>query len=216
MSTRLRVARVTSPQLSGATRPTSEVTPDDMVPIIAGLQYVAEYLEPGTHDRLLAAVDLYPWQMSVDHGVQVYGYRYSHAKRAAFRIGELPSWASDLAVRLRRDGFLPDVPDQLVANDYRPGTGIFAHVDQAVFGDTIASVSLGSTCVMRFSDGESNRVEELLLEPRSVLVLSGEARWAWTHEIPARAVDAWQNHDRPRSRRVSLTFRVMPRSSEGW
>ena len=93
--------------------------------------------------------------------------------------------------------------------EYRPGSGIFAHVDQEVFGDTIASVSLGSTCVMRFSHGKSARVEELLLEPRSVIVLSGEARWAWKHEIPARVVDTWQNLERPRSRRVSLTFRVI-------
>jgi len=71
-------------------------------------------------------------------------------------------------------------------------------------------VSLGSTCIMRFSDSRSERIEDLLLEPRSVLILSGEARWDWKHEIPARAVDTWQQQDRPRSRRVSLTFRVMP------
>jgi alkylated DNA repair dioxygenase AlkB len=154
--------------------------------------------------------------MFVDHGVQVYGYSYSHAKRAAYRTGEIPPWATDLAVRLCNDGLLPKVPDQMVANDYRPGSGIFAHVDQAVLGDIIASVSLGSTCVMRFSHGESERLEELLLKPRSVLVLSGEARWAWQHEIPARAVDTSQNEEKPRSRRVSLTFRVMPGASRVW
>jgi alkylated DNA repair dioxygenase AlkB len=190
------------------------VTPDDMLPTIAGLQYVPEYLDRETHDRLLGSVLLQPWQTSNAHGVQVYGYHYNHERRAAYRIGELPSWARDLAVRHWRDGFLPSVPNQLVANDYRPGEGIFAHVDQAVFGDTIASVSLGSTCVMRFSNGEGERREELLLEPRSVLVLSGEARWAWKHEIPARAVDRWQNQERLRSRRVSLTFRAIPRPSE--
>jgi alkylated DNA repair dioxygenase AlkB len=189
-------------------------TPDDMLPTIAGLQYVSEYLDRETHDRLLTAVHLQPWQTSNAHGVQVYGYHYNHKRRAAYRIGELPAWASDLAQRLWREGFLPSVPNQLVANDYRPGEGIFAHVDQAVFGDTIVSVSLGSTCVMRFSNSEGERTEELLLEPRSVLVLSGDARWAWKHEIPARAVDRWQDQERPRSRRVSLTFRVIPRSSE--
>jgi alkylated DNA repair dioxygenase AlkB len=189
--------------------------PDDMLSTIGGLQYVPEYLDRATHDRLLAAVDSHPWQMSVDHGVQIYGYHYNHRRRTACRIGELPQWASDLAVRLWRDGLLPNVPDQMVANEYRPGSGMFAHVDQAVFGDTITSVSLGSSCVMQFSNSEAERTEELLLEPRSVLLLSGEARWAWTHEIPARALDIWQNQERPRSRRVSLTFRVMPPSPEG-
>lgn len=187
---------------------------DEMAPSILGLQYVPEYLDGQTHDRLLAAVDLQPWLMSVDHRVQIYGYNYSHGKRAVFRIGDLPVWASDLSARLRGDGLLPKMPDQMVVNDYQPGSGIFAHVDQPVLGDVIASVSLGSTCVMRFSSGTFGRVEELLLEPRSVLILSGEARWAWKHEIPARPVDLWQNEERPRSRRVSLTFRIMPAASE--
>jgi alkylated DNA repair dioxygenase AlkB len=56
--------------------------------------------------------------------------------------------------------------------------------------------------------------EYLFLEPRSVLIISGEARWAWKHEIPARVVDTWRNQERPRSRRVSLTFRIVPGSSE--
>jgi alkylated DNA repair dioxygenase AlkB len=187
---------------------------DDGLPTIAGLQYVAGYIAAETQDLLLAAVDAHPWQTSVDHGVQVYGYHYNHRKREAYPIGGLPLWARELAVRLWRDGLIPDVPNQMVANDYPAGSGIFSHIDQAEFGETIASVSLGSTCIMRFSDTRSERVEERLLEPQSVLVLSGEARWQWKHAIPARAVDMWRTHELPRSRRVSLTFRVVPASEE--
>jgi alkylated DNA repair dioxygenase AlkB len=177
---------------------------------IPGLRYIRAYLESATHDRLFDVVDAEPWLMSVDHRVQIYGYGYHHAKRAAHRVRDLPPWACDLAERLCRDGLVPAVADQLVVNDYPPGTGIFPHVDQAVFGDTVASVSLGSSCVMQFTHAASARVEEVFLEPRSVLVLSGEARWHWRHEIPARLVDEWEGASRPRSRRVSLTFRVMP------
>jgi alkylated DNA repair dioxygenase AlkB len=177
---------------------------------IRGLQYVPEYLDAATHDRLLLDVDSQPWLTSVDHRVQIYGYNYSHARRSALRTRDLPEWGTDLAVRLRDDGLLPKVPNQLVANDYPLGCGIFAHTDQAVFGNVVASVSLGSTCVMRFSHPASGRTEELLLEPRSVLVLSEDARWSWRHEIPARTTDRWQDVERPRSRRVSLTFRVVP------
>jgi len=151
----------------------------------------------------------------MDHRVQIYGYNYSHANRSAFRIGELPDWVTGLAVRLCDDGLLPQVPDQLVANDYPPGSGIFAHIDQAVFGDVVASVTLGSACVMRFRHGSSGRTEELLLEPRSVLVLSDDARWSWQHQIPARFADTWLDEERPRSRCVSLTFRcVTPACSQ--
>jgi len=182
----------------------------DEMPCIRGLQYLPEYLDVAAHDRLLTDVDSQPWLMSVDHRVQIYGYNYSHPTRSVFRTGDLPKWVTDLAVRLCDDGLLPKVPNQMVANDYPPGAGIFAHTDQAVFGDVVASVSLGSTCVMRFSHDASGRTEEVLLEPRSVVVLSDDARWAWRHEIPARTVDTWLDVERPRSRRVSLTFRVVP------
>ncbi len=183
------------------------------LPRIEGLQYVPDYLDHSTHDTLLASVDLEPWLWSVDRGVQIYGYRYQHSTGSVFRIGELPPWATDLALQLHRDGFLPSVPDQMVANDYKPGSGIFAHIDQAAFGDRVASVSLGSTCVMQFSKGGADREEEILLEPRSLLLLSGEARWDWLHGIPARKVDSWQAQERPRARRVSLTFRIIPRGA---
>jgi alkylated DNA repair dioxygenase AlkB len=61
---------------------------------------------------------------------------------------------------------------------------------------------------MRFSQEE--REQEVFVEPRSVLVMEEEARWKWKHEIPARSLDIVNGLEMPRSRRVSLTFRIMP------
>src|SRR5262249_31696539 len=144
--------------------------------LITGLEYVPRYIDQEIHDRLLCAIDQHPWLTSVDHRVQLYGYRYNHEHRAAYQIGELPEWATDLASRLHEDG-VSRIPNQLVANEYQPGCGIFDHMDQAVFGDVVMSVSLGSTCLMRFTHSESHVSRELLLEPRSLLILSREARW---------------------------------------
>jgi alkylated DNA repair dioxygenase AlkB len=179
-------------------------------PMIAGIDYVPEYLDQETHDRLLSAVDEHPWDTWVDHRVQVYGYHYNHKARAAYPIGELPAWVTTVALRLHTDGFVPSVPNQLVINDYRPGAGIFDHMDQAVFGDVVVSISLGSTCVMRFTHSEPEALQELLLEPRSLLSLSGEVRWRWKHGIPGRTSDFWGGRELVRSRRVSLTFRAVP------
>ena len=88
-----------------------------------------------------------------------------------------------LARRLQQDGYATSVPNQLVANDYQAGIGIFDHIDQAVFGDVVIAVSLGSTCAMRFTRADPELSEELLIEPQSLLVLSGEARWHWKHGI---------------------------------
>lgn len=178
--------------------------------MIPGVQYLPHYIDARTQEQLLGAVDQQLWQQSARHRVQVYGYHYNHRQRAAYRIGDLPPWAVALAEQLHGDGLIASTPNQLVANDYEPGVGIFDHVDQAVFGDVVISVSLGSTCIMRFTQAEPEASREMLLEPGSALVLTGEARWDWKHGIPDRASDRWHDREYVRSRRVSLTFRAVP------
>lgn len=76
------------------------------------------------------------------------------------------------------------------------------------FGDTIASLSLGSACVMDFTNVTGEK-QSHLLEPRSLLILSGDARYHWQHAIPARKSDKWNGQSIPRARRISLTFRTI-------
>ena len=42
-----------------------------------------------------------------------------------------------------------------------------------------------------------------------LLILSREARYDWTHEIPARKSDVIDGVRRARARRVSLTFQTV-------
>jgi alkylated DNA repair dioxygenase AlkB len=50
------------------------------------------------------------------------------------------------------------------------------------------------------------------LEPRSLLFMSGAARYEWTHEILSRKTDIVAGEKRLRERRVSLTFRKVARA----
>lgn len=75
------------------------------------------------------------------------------------------------------------------------------------FADTILSVSLLSPCVMAFEHAASGEAVSLMLEPRSLLVLQGEARYQWKHSIPARKTDHHEGGQVVRGRRISLTFR---------
>lgn len=48
---------------------------------------------------------------------------------------------------------------------------------------------------------------ELLLLPKSLVVLKDEARYLWTHGIAKRKTDIWNGEKIARGRRISLTFR---------
>ena len=174
---------------------------------IPGLRYIPEYIDRAMHDDLLARVAALQWaNISGQRRMQFYGYTYDYPSRSIKRTGKLPSWARKIAERIHEDGLSPQPPPQLAVNDYEPGHGIFSHVDADIFGDVVV-ISLGSACVMDFADSESDAAARLLLEPRSALVLSGDARYRWKHGIAAQPSDEWNGQTIQRRRRVSLTFR---------
>ncbi|KAJ6526546.1 hypothetical protein DFH09DRAFT_1187448 [Mycena vulgaris] len=101
---------------------------------------------------------------------------------------------------------------QAILNLYRPGEGITPHVDLLRrFGDGIVGVSFGSGCVMQFArvaEAEGVRPLNLFLPERSVLVLSGDARYGWTHGIEERTADLVAGTGVvERGVRLSITFR---------
>jgi alkylated DNA repair dioxygenase AlkB len=107
------------------------------------------------------------------------------------------------------DGVTDRPFDQMLVNEYAPGQGISPHRDYAPFGRTVVSLSLLSPCVMDFRHVATGRKECLLLEPRSLLVLSDEARFDWEHGIAPRKRDVWRGVPVARARRLSLTFRFV-------
>jgi alkylated DNA repair dioxygenase AlkB len=174
---------------------------------IPGLRYIPEYIDAATHDDLLTKVSARQWKdIPGQRRMQFYGYTYDYLSRSIKRTGKLPPWAQQIARRIHEDGLSPRTPPQLAVNDYAPGQGIFAHVDADIFDDVVV-ISLGSPCVMDFADSTSDDTARLLLEPKSVLVLSGDARYRWKHGIAAKASDEWNGQSIQRGRRVSLTFR---------
>lgn len=178
----------------------------------AGLRYQNGYVESRLEARLLEVIDAEPWLDDLKRRVQHYGYRYDYRSRSIDRsmyLGPLPPWACYFAQKLHHDGLLPYEPDQVIVNEYQPGQGIAAHIDcTPCFEDGIASISLGSACVMQFTHrlSEQDRLDVPLM-PRSVVALSGEARYEWLHGIRPVKSDVIAGRKYLRGRRVSLTFR---------
>jgi alkylated DNA repair dioxygenase AlkB len=178
---------------------------------VAGLIYVPNLLPPAAQTELLRVIDSLPWMKELKRKVQHYGYRYDYRARSvdrSMRLGDLPEWAVAVANLLQERELLSRSPDQLIVNEYEPGQGISKHIDcEPCFDGNIASVSLGSTCVMNFIHKDTGETIPVLLEPGSVAVLTGAARYDWMHAIPARKRDTFGGQVLPRNRRVSLTFR---------
>jgi alkylated DNA repair dioxygenase AlkB len=182
-------------------------------PTIPGLAYIGDYLAFTEQEQLLITVDQLPWLGDLRRRVQHYGYRYDYTRKtvdSSLYLGSLPDWAARLAQRLQHDGHIASVPDQLIVNEYVPGQGIAGHVDCVpCFGDTVLSISLGSACVMTLTQLRERTAVPLLLEPGSLLVMAGAARYDWKHGIAARKSDTYEGATIVRGRRVSLTFRTI-------
>ncbi|XP_047967363.1 alkylated DNA repair protein alkB homolog 8 [Salvia hispanica] len=162
------------------------------------------------------------------------GYLAEGSLNQAMRFGDLPPWALELS-RIVRENILfsagfsesgdleneeeclfpsellwrEPLFNQLIVNIYQPGEGIRAHVDLMRFEDGIAIVSLESACVMRFSPVEaSSDSVELLLSPGSLVLMWGEARYLWKHEINRKpGFQIWQGQEIHQERRTSITLR---------
>jgi alkylated DNA repair dioxygenase AlkB len=182
-----------------------------MSPSIPGLKLVADFVSLEQERSLLASIDAQPWRGDLERRVQHYGWVYDYKRRAvddSMYLGPLPSFAADLIARLHDEGFMPKLPDQLIVNEYTPGQGIAKHVDcKPCFGPVVVSLSLGSATTMVLQRGADKL--ELRLPVRSLLVLAEDARYLWSHMIPARQSDMVDGVRRTRARRVSLTFRTV-------
>ena len=56
-------------------------------------------------------------------------------------------------------------------------------------------------------ESDEKKEYSIWLDPGSLIVLRGEARFNWLHKIPPRKIDKLNGREHKRERRVSLTFR---------
>lgn len=182
-----------------------EVQTDD-VPPIPGLAYIPYYVTEHEERQLVAAIDTEPWDTSWDRRRQPYGASYGKQTEAGRAI---PPWGVALARRMHEEGLSERPFDQMLVNEYLPGQGIAWHRDYDPFDRTVVSLSLLAACVMDFRPIKTGRRASLLLQRRSLLVLSDAARYDWEHGIARRKNDRWHGIVIPRARRLSVTFRLL-------
>ncbi|XP_049544781.1 alkylated DNA repair protein alkB homolog 8 [Anopheles darlingi] len=213
------------------TNPWSEPMPD-------GLVVVRDFVDTQLEQVLLGAVEFgevqeYSSEQTATNAlknrqVKHYGYEFLYGtnnvdKTKPLLDRKIPSACDELWQRLQKlhPNLCWHVPDQLTVNQYEPGQGIPAHVDtHSAFEDPILSLSLGSDIVMEFKHVATGRQAFVDLPARSLLIISGESRYVWTHGITPRKLDTILVPNgngltiRKRQRRISLTFRKLRLSEQ--
>lgn len=211
--------------------PVSLVASDLNIP---GLYLVHDFVSTKEQEALLASIDERPWKTLAKRRVQHYGYEFCYETRnvnTRQHLGELPSFVSPIIEKILLfpdlDNAASIVLDQLTVNEYPPGVGLSPHIDtHSAFEGFIFSLSLAGPCIMEFrrytdsawltkdmamqtpENGSNFLRRAIYLPPRSMLLLSGEARYAWHHYIPHHKIDLVKDSViRRASRRVSFTFR---------
>ena len=186
---------------------------------VPGLKYVPDFISEREEKDLVEEIDRAGWNTELQRRVQHYGWRYDYKARqinASMRLGPLPEWADLLAECLVSKGLLTDRPDQVIVNEYVGDQSIAGHVDSENFADGIATISLLESWEMVFREKKNPRHKETLrLDRRSVAIMTGDARYRWTHEIPKRKYEAGPAGRVKRRRRISLTFRKVLASPDG-
>lgn len=143
----------------------------------------------------IRALPLAPFQFGVFEGkrrVAWFGWRYDYSQQKleqADDIERIEAFAGLRGSSIR----------QVLCTEYDVGLGIGWHRDKPQFTE-VFGLSLASACKLRFRRKRGEKWERFTLEaqPRSLYMMSGEARHVWEHSIPPVEMA-----------RYSITFRTM-------
>lgn len=172
--------------------------------MIPGLFYLPTFLPKADQKKLLKFLKDTNWvdgpgKRKVAH----YGYNYPYSRELKLEPTDpIPGLFKDLIIKkFKNVPILSNyTPDQAIVNRYLSGEGIGKHTDhKKLFGDKIVCITVGSGADMVFRNygGESVKIKT---EPGSCYIMSGDARWKWTHEMPRVHLE---------EPRYSITFRTV-------
>lgn len=198
---------------------------------VPGLEIIKDFVDTAEQAQLLSFLDspaCCTWRHDLSRRSMHFGGTYCIYNRDPTAKPEIrqappmpPAFDWLFARMVDRGIFKPEaLPTYCIVNEYREDQGISAHTENFSFDEPVVGLSLLARCPMRFREMETRydgsvrsgkagkaprtgQVMDVELPARSLVVMRGESRWSWQHEIirsrKGRGV-GW--------RRVSLTFRV--------
>ncbi|KAJ2158683.1 hypothetical protein GGF46_003579, partial [Coemansia sp. RSA 552] len=141
----------------------------------------------------------------VKHYRHSFDYYKKHVGDASLTASpDLPQWFVPFIDRVRQrlpQAPAPFAPDQLTIQRYPAGAGIAFHSDSHTsFDDRVVILSLASPVEMVFRNpsGSTDATHTVDLKPRSLVLMTAEARYGWEHCIRIRRSDLINGRVRPR------------------
>jgi DNA oxidative demethylase len=178
-----------------------------------GFAYHPDWITIDEEHTLLVHIEQLLFSEVRMHGVVAkrkvvhYGWDYGYDSWTISPTEPIPEWLAPLKRRAADVMTVsPEAVEEVLVTRYAPGAGIGWHRDAPMFGPAVLGLSLAGSCRMRFQRilaGE-RRTAEVLLSPRSLYLLTGDARVAWQHSIPPA-----------NELRYSITFRTLSKTNRG-
>jgi alkylated DNA repair dioxygenase AlkB len=195
-------SKLQQPQLVGSHD--DRIDPSPKLP--SGFRYQPDLISTEEEANLVDYLQSLPFAPFDFHGhlanrrVISFGFRYDYDNRRLVEAADIPDFLLGLREKVASFAGRPaEAFAQVLINEYRPGAGIGWHRDKPHF-ELVFGLSLASACRFRFrrKHGSGWQRYTLEAEPRSLYLMTGEARHVWEHSIPAV--------EQPR---YSITFRTM-------
>jgi alkylated DNA repair dioxygenase AlkB len=174
---------------------------------IPGLVYEPEFLSRDEEAALLEIIGTLPLQAAkykeylARRRVVSYGGSYDFDANELMPTTELDERLVPMRARVAEwYGTEPEKLVHALVAEYAPGTPLGWHRDVANF-EGIVGVSLGAAATLRFrpypyEPSMRKEVVSLVVQPRSIYRMTGDARWKWQHSVVATKDMRW-----------SITFR---------
>jgi alkylated DNA repair dioxygenase AlkB len=183
---------------------------------IIGLRYVEDFITPYKEQKLIEYIDSKVWDTTLKRRTQHYGHKYVYQNaniknEQTDDVKLVPKKLLRLFKKIQEAGMASQIPLdklQVIVNEYNPGQGISAHIDDPKqFGDWVVSVSLG--CGINVNFTKDNTINKIYVKNRSVYEMTNDSRYKWRHSIEPVKSDTLDNNIYQRTRRISITFRYM-------
>ena len=159
--------------------------------LLEGLIYIPKFISVAEEQQLLQFIDSRKWSNDLERRTQQDGHKFNYKTEKLEPLPEphnqIPQEFNGIIDRMRAQRY-PHEVDQTIINEDVGGQGIGAHIDlDPDFRDAVGSISLNGWCTMVFHPGahvQARKAIKIFFAPCSLLLLRGEARHGWAHNIP--------------------------------